>query len=133
MRHADTGTWTTPGGAIEPRESPADAAVREMWEETGLHVRLTRLAGVFGGDDFVVRYSNGDETSYAMVLFEAEILAGTPRPDGEETLEVRFFAPEELPGVDVPGWLPEVIRTVALGDERAHYRRENWQPPEPVV
>jgi 8-oxo-dGTP pyrophosphatase MutT (NUDIX family) len=36
--HADKNIWVTPGGLIEPGEHPADAAVRETWEETGLIV-----------------------------------------------------------------------------------------------
>ena len=39
--------WMTVGGAINPDETPADAAVRECWEETGLRVELTRILGVF--------------------------------------------------------------------------------------
>lgn len=45
-RHADAGMWVTPGGSIDPHESPADAAVCEMWEETGLLVDPTRALGV---------------------------------------------------------------------------------------
>ena len=60
VRHVE-GVWTTPGGAIEPLESPADAAVREAFEETGVEVELLRVLGVYGGPDFVVRYANGDE------------------------------------------------------------------------
>lgn len=30
----DSDNWTLPGGIIEPGEAPADAAVREVWEET---------------------------------------------------------------------------------------------------
>lgn len=37
-----TQLWVLPGGAIEPEEVPADAALREAWEETALHVRLER-------------------------------------------------------------------------------------------
>ena len=48
VRHAEGNDWTTPGGMIEPYETPADAAVRETWEETGLFVALTRIVGVFG-------------------------------------------------------------------------------------
>ena len=47
VRHVEGNDWTTPGGMVESYETPADAAVREMWEETGLHVELTRLIGVF--------------------------------------------------------------------------------------
>jgi 8-oxo-dGTP pyrophosphatase MutT (NUDIX family) len=76
VRHADTGKWVVPGGALEPCELPADAAVRETWEETGLHVRPIRLRGVYGGPEYVVRYRNGDANSYAMIVFEAEVIGG---------------------------------------------------------
>ena len=56
VRHAEGNDWTTPGGMIEPYETPSDAAVRETWEETGLHVALTRIIGVFGGGLCVNRF-----------------------------------------------------------------------------
>ena len=40
VRHVEGNDWTTPGGMVEPYETPADAAVRETWEETGLFVAL---------------------------------------------------------------------------------------------
>jgi 8-oxo-dGTP pyrophosphatase MutT (NUDIX family) len=127
--HAETGDWVTPGGALEPCEVPADAAVRETWEETGLHVRLVRLAGVYGGPEYVVRYRNGDVNSYAMIVFEAEVIGGTAKPDGSETLEVRFFSREELAPLATPTWLPEVLGGVLSGSERATFRPSTWMPP----
>ncbi|MBW3623837.1 MAG: NUDIX hydrolase [Armatimonadetes bacterium] len=38
--------WVLPGGGLEPDESPAEGACREIWEETGLNVRVDRLAYV---------------------------------------------------------------------------------------
>jgi 8-oxo-dGTP diphosphatase len=35
-RHSDRTTWETPGGHIEPGESPQEAAERELYEETGI-------------------------------------------------------------------------------------------------
>jgi 8-oxo-dGTP pyrophosphatase MutT (NUDIX family) len=46
VRHVEGNDWSTPGGMIEPYETPANAAVREMWEETGLFVELTHIIGV---------------------------------------------------------------------------------------
>lgn len=38
--------WSLPGGGLEPGEDPADAAVREVWEESGYKVRLDGILGV---------------------------------------------------------------------------------------
>jgi 8-oxo-dGTP pyrophosphatase MutT (NUDIX family) len=132
VRHAEIGSWMTPGGAIEPNETPANAAVREMWEETGLDVRLTRLAGVYGGPEFVVRYQNGDENSYVMIVFEAEILAGEARPDDEEILEVSFFERSELDSLEMPAWMSEVLQGVLEGGEHAGFRPATWRSPAAV-
>ena len=44
---------------VLPLETPADAAVREAWEETGLHVALSGIVGVYGGPEFLVEYRPG--------------------------------------------------------------------------
>jgi 8-oxo-dGTP pyrophosphatase MutT (NUDIX family) len=38
--------WFTPGGGLEPDETPVEAAVRELAEETGLRVEVSALGGV---------------------------------------------------------------------------------------
>ncbi len=127
-RHAETGRWVLPGGSVEPHEEPADAAVREAWEETGLHVVPTRLAGVYGGPDFHVTYRNGDEVSYLMVLFEARVLAGEARPDGVEILALRYVARAELGTLDTPRWVRRVLADVLGDPARAHFRPPSWRP-----
>lgn len=47
MRRADDDTWCLPCGWVDPNESPAEAAVRETREETGLSVRTVELVDVF--------------------------------------------------------------------------------------
>lgn len=66
------------------------------------------MLGVFGGSEYRVTYPNGDESAYVVTVFSATVTAGSPRPDGDETPEVRWFRPEELP-LDQTGSLTQVL------------------------
>jgi ADP-ribose pyrophosphatase YjhB (NUDIX family) len=87
--------------AIEQGETPEQAAIREMREETGLIVRLTGIVGVFGGPDFVVRYENGDRTSYVMTVFEARARFSTGRVVDQELTETRYASRAEIEALHV--------------------------------
>jgi len=80
VRNEVDGPWGLLGGAIEPDESPQEAAVREALEEVGVQVELTNLRAVLGGPEFRFRYKNGDEVAYVQILFDASIVAGVPHP-----------------------------------------------------
>ena len=97
IRRADDGRWGLPAGGIEPGESPAHAIAREVHEETGLIVRPARVAGVFGGPGFRHRYGNGDEVEWTVVVFECEVIGGGLAPLDGEALELRYFAPNDSP------------------------------------
>jgi mutator protein MutT len=43
----DRDMWNLPGGRVETHETPWEAVVREVEEETGLHVQVERLIGVY--------------------------------------------------------------------------------------
>lgn len=118
VRHSNGGVWVAPGGAVDPDERPADAVVREVFEETGLRVEAVALRGVFGGPEFRVRYENGDEAGYVMAVYECRMLAGELRPDGEETLEARWIAPDELPDLTLPEWAKVVLAETLPADLR---------------
>jgi len=101
IRHTRDGNWVLPGGCMEPDEYPAERLIAEMREETGLDVRPTRLLGVYGGAGCRVDYPNGDRVSCVVSLFSCDVVDGTPRPDGEESLEVRFFSEDELVSLNI--------------------------------
>jgi 8-oxo-dGTP pyrophosphatase MutT (NUDIX family) len=127
VRHADKGSWVIPGGAIDPNETPADAAVRECWEETGLFVEPMRIIGIFGGPEFLTRYPNGDVTYYTTIAFEARKISGSCKADGVETLDVRYFTKDECEHLTLT---PEsrLIAQRAFVSESAYFARATWSP-----
>jgi 8-oxo-dGTP pyrophosphatase MutT (NUDIX family) len=94
---------------IEPDERPADAVVREVWEETGLRVETSHVAGVYGGPEFIVTYPNGDETQYVIIAFACTVAGGELRPDGDETVEARFWSQAEAAALPMPAWLHGIL------------------------
>ncbi|MGJ3238738.1 MAG: NUDIX domain-containing protein [Anaerolineae bacterium] len=97
QQRTDNGLWGVPGGSIEPGEEPAQAAIREVFEETGLHVEVMRLVGVFGGDGQIRAYANGDRFAYVSVTFECRVIGGEINPDPVESQDVRWFSIDNLP------------------------------------
>ena len=91
-----TDGWGTVGGAVDPGESPVQAAVREAREEIGVDIRLVRLLTVLGGPDYEITYPNGDRVAYVPAVYQAEIVDGSPAPSDGELSEVGWFTPREL-------------------------------------
>lgn len=84
--------WCVPSGFVEYDESPADAAVREFKEETGLDVSITGLVDVI--------YYNADfRGAGVMVLYKGIVTGGTPAAMDDVT-ELGFFEPDNLPADD---------------------------------
>jgi len=94
---SDNGHWDLPAGAIDPGETPAQAIVREVREETGLVVEPTAVAGVFGGPGFRLRYDNGDEVEYTVIVFECRVIGGELGGLDGEAAELHFIDPAERP------------------------------------
>lgn len=94
--------WSLPAGAIELGEAPAEALIREVWEETGLCVTPKKLLGVFGGKEFRYQYPNGHKVEYNVFLFECEVQSGELNPIDDETFELRYFNFNEMPELALP-------------------------------
>lgn len=131
VRQRDGNVWSTPGGSIEPDETPADAVVRETWEETGLVVRPVALIGVFGGPGFVVRYANGDETQYVMSVFSCSVESGELTGSNDEVTAARFVAEAEFRTLAVPPWTREVLPLCYARPPKPVIGTVRWAPPVP--
>ncbi len=114
VHQIDRQQWGTVGGAIEPGESPSEAAVREAREETGLEVELTGLAAALGGAGFQMTYPNGDECAYISIVYDARVVGGELAPDGVEVSQCRWFTPAELAQADLSTVSRSVLTAVEV-------------------
>ena len=109
MKHKKNGRWTQPGGHIEDDETPEEAALREVYEETGLRVRL--LGERFPREEDFIRplgiqknrrtMSDGEMHMHVDIIY-----AAIPNDDDKEKLnkeeadDIRWFSREELEDID---------------------------------
>lgn len=82
------GKWALPAGYVDAGEDPRLAAVREVAEETGLQVRITRLVDVF--------HSPRRPGASIIIVYAAQMLGGTLCPHDDAT-DAAWFGPEALP------------------------------------
>lgn len=119
-QRADNKLWHVVSGILEPGEEPAVAAVREVAEETGLTVSIERLTSVDVTEENT--YPNGDRTRFLDVCFLAHPLGSTEaRVNDDENLDVRWFAPDNLPD-NMTDTSRLRIDKALRGDDRAWFR-----------
>jgi ADP-ribose pyrophosphatase YjhB (NUDIX family) len=94
--------WSLPAGMIEPGESPGEAIVREVKEETGLVVIPSRILGVFGGRKFRYVYPNGDQVEYTIILMDCSIVGDTGIATDSETKSLRYYDKKSMPELALP-------------------------------
>jgi 8-oxo-dGTP pyrophosphatase MutT (NUDIX family) len=102
IQRADNGLWAMPGGAFEVGETPAEGAVREALEETGIHSRPVALVGVF--DSRLCGTITRHHLYQFVFLCEPVATAPVHEPShSHEVKQVAWFAEPELPAELDPG------------------------------
>ena len=99
-RREDNGRWCLPGGHVDPGESVEEACVREVLEETGLHVEVKRLIGVYSTPHILVTYPDGNRAQFVALCFEAVVISGS-LTTSPETTELDYYTPEETKTMDI--------------------------------
>ena len=86
------GYWELPGGKVEPDETPRDAVVRELLEETGMHVQPIAA--------LPTTQHHYDHAHVRLIPFICEHTAGKPQP--LQVDQVRWVTPQQLADYDFP-------------------------------
>ncbi len=109
----DTGSWAPPSGGVEPGETVAQAAIREVREEAGIEVGVEQLVAVLSGKDYVVTYPNGDQLAPVTTVFRCHPLDETsPRINDDESADLRYFPLDAQPANMLPRhrWILDLAR-----------------------
>lgn len=122
QKRADVRLWGIPSGHVEIGETVAEAAIREVKEETNLEVKITKLIGVYSDPDSqVFAYPNGSTVHFITTCFLAEIKGGILQRNSSESVDVKFFSPNSLPH-DLLKMHPEWLNDALTKSEAAFIR-----------
>ena len=101
-KRTDNGQWCLPGGGVDSGESVAEAVIREVFEETGLNVRVKRLVGVYSHSDQLVVYKDGNKAFIVAIHFEVELIGGELGLSNETT-DFGYFTVDEMETMQMLG------------------------------
>lgn len=93
------GYWHLPSGYMEVDEDPRQTAEREVLEETGLAVKTNQLVDVYP-------YSDDPRGNGIVIVYDAELINGRFTAN-HETLNAKFFSPNEIRDLELAGMCAE--------------------------
>jgi len=105
VRENADGGWTPPGGWADVGDSPAQVAIREVAEESGYQVRVTRLIGVLDRDK---QGHPAIPWHVYNIYFMCEVVAGVATPSSE-TSAVAWFDRQHIPPLSLDRVQPHLI------------------------
>lgn len=108
--------WTVPGGYADVGDTPSEAVVREVWEETGYKVQPVKLTAVYDIDK-----QGQPERPFSLyrLFFLCEIIGGQPIEGNVEIEAVGFFHLQELP--------PLSLARITLSQIARQFEHYQWR------
>jgi len=94
IRRKDNNLWALPGGAMEIGENIKETIIREVKEETGFDIAITRLVGIYTSPRHIIAFSDGEVRQEFSICFAGKVIGGKLQTD-EESFEARFFTTKE--------------------------------------
>jgi ADP-ribose pyrophosphatase YjhB (NUDIX family) len=118
VRELSDNGWTLPGGWADPYESPSEAVVREVQEESGFQTRATKLLAVFDRS----KHPHWPPHPYHIykLFILCEITGGSPRVS-KETGDVDFFREDEIPELSIAR-----VTAAQICRLFEHHRNPHW-------
>ena len=95
IRRTDNDLYSIPGGQLELGETLAEAAVREVREETGIECEVTGVIGLYSDPKHVIAYDDGEVRQEFSICFRATPKGGALRTS-DESKEVQWIKFEEI-------------------------------------
>ena len=107
--HAETGRWSTIGGAIDPDESPLDAVAREVAEELGVGIVSAEILGAYGGPRHRARYPNGDESAFVTIVYLVSLDSHEFTYPDAEIIATQWVKFDEMGSLDLYDWIGDML------------------------
>lgn len=108
------GLWTLPGGGIEFGEHPKEAAVREVFEETGLEISVGKVLEI----DSFVSNRNGLRHHGIRIIYSGTLLSGELRSEVQGSTDLaQWFTLKEAAMLPLGSMAQKIIDRIARGDD----------------
>lgn len=116
VKRRDFPLWDLPGGVVESDELPSEAAIREMYEETGYEVQI---------DYEFARYIDKTRND-CQHLFKSHIINGELKRTTLETRDLRWFSLNRLPLLIIPNRKRQIRDALTITGIEEYEISENW-------
>jgi ADP-ribose pyrophosphatase YjhB (NUDIX family) len=120
IRRTDNDLYSIPGGQLELGETLAQAAVREVREETGIDCEVTGVVGLYSDPKHVIAYDDGEVRQEFSICFHAQATGGTLRTSSESK-EARWIREQEIPNLRIHPSITKRINQALQNSEKVYF------------